>query len=459
MNNRLDTLSAPEPDGASTGIWPASVRREDGELSIGGISVHELVEEFGSPLYVLDEDELRGRCRAWKQAMDEAFADLAGAQVYYAGKAFLSVAVARAVSEEGLGVDTCSQVELMTALAAGVPGSKLGLHGNNKSREEIELALDAGLAHVVVDSLSELALVDAIAAERGQVADVMLRVTTGVHAGGHEYISTAHEDQKFGLSIAGGAARRAIEEASEAANVRLVGLHSHIGSQIQAVRGFEVAAEALLDLRATAIKELGIALDEVDFGGGYATRYTVLDDVPPPPSQFAHALAAVVEANVAQTGIAPPHVSIEPGRCIAAPAGVTLYTVGTIKTVQADDGPRRYVSVDGGMSDNIRPALYGADYTAALASRQPSEGVRSRVVGKHCESGDIVVRDVSLSANLARGDILAVPATGAYGRAMASNYNLLPRPGVVAVRGGKARWIVRREAPADLLALDVDYEA
>ena len=453
----LENLPAPEPDGSSDGPWPSSARRVGGEIAIGGIGVSELAAEYGTPLYILDEDVLRARARAWKEAMDEAFARLRGADVYYAGKAFLCVAVAKAVAHEGLAVDACSEGELRTALAAGVPGSRIGMHGNNKSREEVELALRAEVGHFVVDSLAELEFVDSIARDEGAVASVMLRVTTGVHAGGHEYMSTAVEDQKFGLSIAGGAAWQAVEKTVNAPNLRLVGLHSHIGSQILAVAGFRAAAEAVLRLRAEAVRELGIEIPEVDFGGGYGVRYTVLDSIPPSPAEFASILAEAAAANVEETGVPAPRVSIEPGRSIVGPAGMTLYTVGTIKTVEAEDGPRRYVSVDGGMSDNPRPILYGADYTAALASRAPSEGVRTRIVGKHCESGDIVVRSVSLPADLAAGDILAVPATGAYGRSMASNYNHVPRPGVVAVRDGRARWIVRRETVADILALDAGY--
>lgn len=455
----LENIAAPEPDGSLHGIWPVNLTRNgEGALEVAGVPVTQLAEDFGTPLFVIDEADMRERAAAWKQAMDAAFADLAGADVFYAGKAFLSVGVARWMGAEGLGIDTCSEAELETALRAGIPSHLLGLHGNNKSVREIEMALDANVAHLVVDSLAELALVEKVAAERGQVANIMLRVTTGVHAGGHEFIATAHEDQKFGLSIAAGTARRAIEETAASASLELVGLHSHIGSQILNLDAFTRAAEAVLTLRATAMRELGCEIPEIDFGGGYAVRYTVLDDLAPTPADYATALAAAVRAHVETTGLPAPHVSIEPGRSIAAPACFTLYTVGTIKPVQLEDGTsRRYVSVDGGMSDNIRPALYEADYTAALASRLPSaDTVRSRVVGKHCESGDIVIRDVALSAQLAPGDLLAVPATGAYGRSMASNYNMLPRPGVIAVKNGEARWLVRSETPADLLALDAE---
>ena len=457
MPMSLENLAAPEPDGSTSGIWPVTVRRVDGELAIGGVTVSSLAADFGTPAFVVDEEDARRRASAWKNAMDDAFADLADAEVFYAGKAFLSVAVARWMSECGLAIDTCSEGELRTALAAGVPGEKLGLHGNNKSRAEIELALDANVAHLVVDSLAELALVESIAAERDAVAQIVLRVTTGVHAGGHEYISTAHEDQKFGLSIAAGTAERAVEETLAAPHLQLVGLHSHIGSQILATEAFAKAAAAILELRRKVASSTGHVIPEVDLGGGYAVRYTVLDDVPPSPADYAKVLADAVRAHVEDSGLPAPRISIEPGRSIMAPSTVTLYTVGTVKSVQLDEGSRRYVSIDGGMSDNIRPALYGSDYTAALASRVPSaDTVRSRVVGKHCESGDIVVKNVGLSADLGPGDILAVPVTGAYGRSMASNYNMLPRPGVVAVRDGQARWIVRPETVQDLLALDTE---
>lgn len=451
----LENLAAPEPDGSASGLWPRTVCRRDGEIVIGGVPVRTIARDFGTPVFVVDEEDVRARAAAWKAAMDHAFSDLNGADVYYAGKAFLCGAVAQWMNELGIAIDTCSEGELRTALGVGIPGERLGLHGNNKSRTEIELALDAGVAHLVVDSLAELALVESIAAERDAIAPIVLRVTTGVHAGGHEYISTAHEDQKFGLSIAAGVAQRAIAETLGAPHLDLVGLHSHIGSQILSREAFVAAAQCVLELRAQTARTTGFVIPEVDCGGGYAVRYTVLDDVPPSPAEYAGALAQAIRDHCRTTGLEAPRVSIEPGRSIIAPSTITVYTVGTIKTVQLDEGTRRYVSIDGGMSDNIRPALYEADYTAALASRAPSEDtVRSRVVGKHCESGDIVVRDLALSADLAPGDLLAVPVTGAYGRSMASNYNMLARPGVIAVRGGRARWILRAETISDLLALD-----
>lgn len=452
----LETTPAPEPDGTTEGIWSLNTRRTDaGDVEVAGVRVLDIAREFGTPTYVLDEADMRGRARAWKTAMDDAFADLAGAEVYYAGKAFLSKAVARWMTEEGLNIDAASEGELRTALAAGVPGARIGLHGNNKSDAEIELALDEGIAHIVIDSLYEVDQVARLAAARGKRAPVYVRLTTGVHAGGHDFIQTAHEDQKFGLSVTTGAAQAAIEEITRRESLDFLGLHSHIGSQILSTDGFGKAAKVVLSVRQWAAEQ-GIDIPEVDFGGGYGVRYTSDDDVPPAPSDFAAILREAVREHCQETGMPAPRISIEPGRSIVAPAMMTLYEVGAIKDVQTDTGRRRYVSVDGGMSDNLRPALYDAQYTAAIVSRVANgEIVRSRVVGKHCESGDIVVHGVGLPSGVESGDLLAVPVTGAYGRSMGSNYNMLARPGVVAVHDGKAYEIVRRETIADQLALDV----
>lgn len=455
-------VSAPEPDGTPGGVWSTGVRRtRDGALAVAGADLREVAAEHGTPAYVLDEDDLRTRARAFAEAFASAFSPergLAGADVYYAGKAFLSVAVARWVHEEGLGVDTATGGELAVALRAGVPGAVIGLHGNNKSDEELTAALRHGVGRIVVDSLSEIDRVAALAAAAGVRAPVMVRVTTGVHAGGHEFIATAHEDQKFGLSLTSGAARKAVDEILAADSLELVGLHSHIGSQILDLAGFEAAARAVLTLRADVARTTGRLMPEVDLGGGYGIRYTAADAVPPAPREIAERLATIVRDRCADLGTAPPKVSIEPGRSVVGPAGLTLYRVGTVKDVALDGGAARtYVSVDGGMSDNIRPALYGAAYTAALANRRSdADLVSARVVGKHCESGDIVVRDVALPADVRDGDLLAVPATGAYGRSMASTYNLMPRPPVLAVRDGRTRAIVRRESLDDLLALDTE---
>ncbi|MCP1414637.1 diaminopimelate decarboxylase [Paenarthrobacter sp. A20] len=464
----LNALQAP--------LWAAGVGKNDaGEVTIDGITVSELKEQFGTPLFVMSESDFRSRARAFKDAFDAAFADICGGvDVYYAGKSFLCTAVASWVAEEGLRLDTCSGGELAVAARAGIEGSNLGLHGNNKSDAEINRALDMKLGRIVVDSLDELERVAKIASSRGEVAKVMLRLTPGVHAHTHEFIATAHEDQKFGLSMAGdsteeaglSAAEEAVAVATSYASIELLGLHCHIGSQIFEPDGFTVAAEKLLGFLAAMQAKYSILLPELDLGGGYGIAYTPVD-TPRPPAEIAQAMAAVVRSKCAELDITPPRISIEPGRAIVGSTTFTLYEVGTLKTVRVDapegeEGlknvtyPRRYVSVDGGMSDNARPVLYDADYSAILASRDSSAAPQlSRVVGKHCESGDIVVRDVYLPADVAAGDLLAVPGTGAYCWALSSNYNYLARPGVVAVRDGAARLIVRGETEEDLLNRDM----
>jgi len=442
--------------------WSTGVERVlDGSVVVAGVDVADLAARYGTPLYVLDEADLRSRARAFREAFERALAQVgARVDVYYAGKAFLSRAVARWVHDEGLAVDAATGGELAVALAAGVPGARIGLHGNNKSDDEIAAAIDAGVGRVVADSLVEIARLSAAAVARGVELPVMVRVTTGVHAGGHEHIATAHEDQKFGLSMAsdeGGdsPALSALLAVLDAPGLRLVGIHSHIGSQILEPGGFVVAARRVLELRAALASRSGVLVDEVDLGGGYGIAY-LPDDVPLDPERVAQEVATAVADATVRLGTPLPRFSVEPGRAIVGPAGLTLYTVGTVKPVRLDGGfVRTYVSVDGGMSDNIRPALYGARYHAEVVGRSSdAEPVPARVVGKHCESGDIVVHDVPLPADVRAGDLLAVPATGAYGRSMASNYNLVPRPAVVAVRDGAARVLVRRETVADLLALD-----
>ncbi|MEV0891414.1 diaminopimelate decarboxylase [Promicromonospora sp. NPDC050262] len=446
--------------------WSTGVGRlPDGALAVAGVDVRDLAAEHGTPAYVLDEADFRMRARAYRTAFEAAFGAVgAGVDVYYAGKALLTVAVARWAREEGLRVDTASSGELAVALRAEVPGAEIGLHGNNKSDAEILRALDAGVGRIIVDSLVEIERVARLAAERGVVAPVMVRVTTGVHAGGHEYIATAHEDQKFGLSVnaADGAespAMAALLQVLKHPELRLLGIHSHIGSQILDPDGFEAAARVVLRLRADLAERSGVLVDEVDLGGGYGIAY-LPGDVALDPERVAKDIAQSVAGVCQELGTSLPRFSIEPGRAIVGPAGLTLYTVGTVKpvTVSADDGAdftRTYVSVDGGMSDNIRPALYGAAYHAEVVGRtSAAETVLARVVGKHCESGDIVVHEVRLPADVRAGDLLAVAATGAYGRSMASNYNMLPRPPVVAVAGGASRVLVRRETEDDLLGLD-----
>lgn len=440
--------------------WSTGFSRSvDGVVSVAGVDVPTLAATHGTPAYVLDEADLRSRARGYRRAFETAFAEIgAGVDVYYAGKAFLSVAVARWVHEEGLRVDTATGGELAVALRAGIPGEDIGLHGNNKSDSEIARALAAGVGRIIVDSLVEIDRV-ADAASVEHPAPVMVRVTTGVHAGGHEYISTAHEDQKFGLSIhapsGDSPAMQGLLKVLSRPELRLLGIHSHIGSQILDPSGFEVAARAVLTLRAQLAERSGVLVDEIDLGGGYGIAY-LPGEVSLDPDRIAKDIASSVAASAHDLGTPLPRFSIEPGRAIVGPAGLTLYTVGTVKPVRIDDGSiRTYVSVDGGMSDNIRPALYGAQYHAEVVGR-PSDGptVLARVVGKHCESGDIVVHEVQLPADVRAGDLLAVAATGAYGRSMASNYNHVPRPPVVAVSDGSTTVLVRRETEDDLLALD-----
>lgn len=430
-------------------LWSRTARKVDGVLEVGGVPLTELAAAHGTPAFVLDEADFRARARAFRDGF-------AGYDVYYAGKAFLSIAVARWVAEEGLFLDVCSAGELLVAERAGVPMERVGYHGNNKTPAELERALRLGVGRVIVDSFTEIERLAELAALLGLPARVMVRVTAGVEAHTHEFIATAHEDQKFGFSISSGDAFEAARRVLAAEGVELVGLHSHIGSQIFDTAGFEVAARRVLALHQRIAEELGHVMPELDLGGGFGIAYTSQDE-PAEPAHLAGGLTAIVEQECRARGLAVPHLSIEPGRAIVGPAMCTLYRVGTVKPVQLDGGAvRTYVSVDGGMSDNIRTALYDADYSCTLASRgSDAPAVLARVVGKHCEAGDIVVRDEFLPADVAPGDLLAVPATGAYGRSMASNYNHALRPPVVAVRDGAARVVVRRETDDDLLATDV----
>jgi len=409
----------------------------------------EVAARFGTATYVLDEVDFRTRAVEFRDAFE-------GVDVYYAGKAFLCSALVQWIAADGLSLDVCTGGELAVALRAGMPPARIGFHGNNKSVDELEQALAAGVGKVVVDSVEEIDRLDALARAMDVTPRVLVRVTAGVEAHTHEYIATAHEDQKFGLSIAEGDAFAAVQRVLAAGSLRLAGLHSHIGSQIFDTSGFEVAARRVLALHARIVDELGVVLPELGLGGGFGIAYTT-QDTPQTPDVLAKGLLAIVEHECRALGIDVPRLSIEPGRAIVGPSTCTLYTVGTVKQVPLDGGAlRTYVSVDGGMSDNIRTALYDADYSCTLASRTTdATPALSRVVGKHCESGDIVVKDEFLPGDVAAGDLLAVPATGAYCRSMASNYNHVPRPGVVAVRDGIARAVVRRETVDDLLRLDV----
>jgi diaminopimelate decarboxylase len=413
-----------------------------------------LAVQYGTPLFVIDEDDFRGRCR------DMAAAFGGGANVHYAAKAFLCGEIARWVAQEGLSLDVATGGELAVALHAGFPAERIALHGNNKSVDELTDAVKAGIGYVVIDSITEVDRLDTVAGEAGIVQNVMVRVTVGVEAHTHEFIATAHEDQKFGLSLAAGAAMDAVRRVFASANLRLVGLHSHIGSQIFDAGGFELAAHRVIGLLRDIVAEFGVdktaQIDTVDLGGGFGIAYVAEDD-PPPVGELAARLAAIVHAESAAVGLPSPRLVVEPGRAIAGPGTITLYEVGTVKDVAVSGAAdRRYVSVDGGMSDNIRTSLYGATYDVRLVSRASSAApVLARIVGKHCESGDIVVRDTWVPDDLVPGDLLAVAATGAYCYSMSSRYNLVGRPAVVAVRDGRARLVLRRETVDDLLSLEV----
>ena len=517
-------------------IWPAATAvNAEGSIEFHGRTAESLLDEFGSPLYLIDTDEVVARARHFVRAAAEAF-NTSTTHVSFAGKAFLSKEVVRLVTEAGMFVDTCTMGEMKIALAAGVPGRRLVLHGNNKSDEEIALAIEQGFNKIVIDEPDEPARIAAIAKRLGKRARVMLRVTSGIHAGGHEFVSTAHEDQKFGVALlpAGadtaklgvlddltdvtpaGSNARLGEHASEVHAQRelqydikypydlshekvsegdrklaeamtmvadgpalavlkdiyrrqdvleLVGVHSHIGSNIHDADAFIQAAKRMMLLRKTFYATDAYTLPEVDLGGGYSVAYTDGEDSMDIDVELGRLADAVSTVNRA-LGMPAPVISFEPGRWTVAPTGVTLYRVGTVKPVQLngeakDKGgnpvtERVYVSVDGGMSDNIRPALYGSDYTARLANRKGSEQTKlCRVVGMHCESGDIVVNEVRLPADIKRGDILAVPVTGAYGRTMASNYNQALIPAVVGVGEAGAHVMIRRQTIDDLLSWDV----
>ena len=436
-------------------VWPRNVLRgDDGQVLVAGVGVTELAVQYGTPLFVIDEDDFRGRCRE----MAAAFGG--GANVHYAAKAFLCGEIARWVAQEGLSLDVATGGELAVALHAGFPAERIALHGNNKSVAELTDAVKAGIGYVVIDSITEVDRLDTVAGEAGIVQNVMVRVTVGVEAHTHEFIATAHEDQKFGLSLAAGAAMEAIRRVFACANLRLVGLHSHIGSQIFDAGGFELAAHRVIGLLRDIVAEFGVdrtaQIATVDLGGGFGIAY-VPDDDPPPVGELAARLAAIVHAESAAVGLPSPRLVVEPGRAIAGPGTITLYEVGTVKDVAVSGAAdRRYVSVDGGMSDNIRTSLYGATYDVRLVSRASSAApVLARIVGKHCESGDIVVRDTWVPDDLAPGDLLGVAATGAYCYSMSSRYNLVGRPAVVAVRDGRARLVLRRETVDDLLSLEV----
>ncbi|MFI5478602.1 diaminopimelate decarboxylase [Streptomyces rubiginosohelvolus] len=425
-------------------VWPASTARlPQGHLSVGGVSLAELADRFGTPAYVLDEDEIRARCRTYRAAFPQA-------DVVYAAKAFLSRAMVRWIEEEGLGLDVCSAGELELAHAAGFPPERMVLHGNAKSPRDIELALRVGVGRIVVDSPSEIARIAALTGPAGR-QKVMVRVVPGVSAGGHEKIRTGTDGQKFGLSLTDGSAQHAIARVLDQPQLELTGLHCHIGSQITDVKPYLVAVRRMVGLMARIKESHGVTLPELDLGGGHGVAYR-----PGEPAldltALARRLTAELTVGCAAARLPVPRLAIEPGRAIAAPAGVALYRVLAVKHT----GPTLFVAVDGGMSDNPRPALYGARYAPRPIGRPTTaEPVPATVVGRHCEAGDVIASDVPLPADVRPGDLIAVPVAGAYQASMASAYNLVGRPPVIAVHRGTARLLIRRETQEDLSRRDV----
>jgi diaminopimelate decarboxylase len=437
----------------SSNLKFTSENQYGGSLSIAGCSAEKLVKEYGSPIFVLDQDDFFVRTKAWQTALNESFGT---GKLYYAAKSFICVEVAKWLKELKVGLDVCTGGELAVALAADFPASDIEFHGNNKSVAEITTAIKNGVGTIVIDSFDELSRVAKIASDFKKVQKVYLRLTPGIDAHTHEFISTAHEDVKFGFSIASGDAQIAIDKCMAESSLNLAGIHCHIGSQIFEVSGFELAAQRLVSVLAAFRDKYSKELAELNIGGGYGIAYTK-NESGISPAQVIPAIAQVIKSECAKAKLSVPKVSIEPGRAIVGPTTTTIYVVGTTKSVTLENGAkRRYISVDGGMSENIRPALYGATYSVFLANRDSAaKAINSRIVGKHCESGDILISEIDMPEDVKAGDLLAIPATGAYGRSMASNYNHMPRPSVIAVINGTAREILRRETEDDLLNLDV----
>ncbi|ADK28626.1 diaminopimelate decarboxylase [Corynebacterium pseudotuberculosis] len=431
-------------------VWPRGARREaNGEVTVAGVSLSEMAERYGTPVFVVDEDDFRDRCK------DMAAAFGGAEKVHYASKAFLTRRIARWVEEEGLNLDIASLGEFQVALIANFPPGRITAHGNNKSEEFLRVLVSHRVGHIVIDSMTELERLEKIAAEAGVTQPVMVRVKPGIEAHTHEFIATSHEDQKFGFSLASGSAYAAAKRVIESASLYLIGLHCHVGSQVFDAQGFSLAAQRVLTLYSKIHSELGIDLEQLDLGGGYGIAYTE-DETPLDVTSVAQDLLAAVDDVARTLDIDAPEVLVEPGRAIAGPSTVTVYSVGTVKDVHVTDKQlRRYIAVDGGMSDNIRPALYEAEYDVRVINRNVAgDLVPSRIVGSHCEAGDILIHDRELPSGIIEGDLIALAATGAYCFAMSSRYNMMGRPAVVSVKAGQSRVMVRRETIEDLLALD-----
>ncbi|PWK64526.1 diaminopimelate decarboxylase [Streptomyces sp. CG 926] len=440
------TMSKVAADADDLSVWPASARRlPHGVLAVGGVCLAEIADRFDTPVYVLDEGEVRAHCRAYRDAFPDA-------DVLYAAKAFLSRAVVRWIDEEGLGLDVCSAGELELAVTAGFPADRVVLHGNAKSPHDIEAALRLGVGRIVIDSPSEIArLAAAVGVGTGGAQKVMVRVVPGIMAGGHEKIRTGTEEQKFGLAVSDGSAQHAIARILGLRRLELTGLHCHIGSQITDVKPYVAAVRRMVGLMARIRDTHGVVLPELDMGGGHGIAYR-----PGEPAldltALARRLRAELAASCAAAKLPVPRLAIEPGRAVTGPAGVALYRVLAVKRT----GERVFVAVDGGMSDNPRPALYGVRYAPRLVGRRSTAEPRTTtVVGRHCEAGDILAADVELPGDIHPGDLLAVPVAGAYQLSMASGYNMVGRPPVVAVHDGTARLLVRRETLADFRRRDI----
>lgn len=421
----------------------------DGHLTIGGYDTVALAAKYGTPAYVMDEGNIRQSCQQFKASIDEYYDG--NGLVLYASKAFSCKEIYRVVASEGLGADVVSGGELYTALKAGFPANRIYFHGNNKTREELVMALDAGVHRIVVDNLTELAVLDKLAQEKGKVVDILFRIKPGIDAHTHAFIRTGQIDSKFGLALENGEAMEAVREALSFQNVNLAGLHCHIGSQIHEIEPFELAAEVMLTFIKKIFDETGFLVKELNLGGGFGIKYTD-EDRPQKYIAYMQRVSTVVKKKAAQFGLPVPFVLIEPGRSIAAPAGITLYTVGAVKEIA---GVRNYVSIDGGMVDNPRYALYKSSYEVLVANRAaaPKDYVAT-IAGRCCESGDLIQENARIQKP-APGDIVAVLATGAYNYSMASNYNRIPRPPVVFVKDGESRVVVKRESFEDLVQNDL----
>lgn len=421
---------------------------EKGHLEIGGCDVADLASRFGTPLYIVDEALVRQRANEYVEAFKASGLKF---QVAYASKAFSVMAMCAIAEQEGLSLDVVSDGELYTALQAGFPAERIHFHGNNKTPDEINMALDAGIGCFVADNFLELQLLNALAGDKGKKVNVLLRITPGVEAHTHDYISTGQQDSKFGFDLGNGAARKAIEEAIALPNLNVLGVHSHIGSQIFEVEGFRMAVDKVADFAVQIRNDLGLTFKVINLGGGFGIRY-VEGDAPLPISEYVAAITGAIIENFTKAEFPLPEIWVEPGRSMVGDAGTTLYTVGTSKTIP---GVRKYIAVDGGMTDNPRPALYQSKYEAVLANRanEPVEETVS-VAGKCCESGDMLIWDLELP-KAETGDLLAVFCTGAYNYAMASNYNRIRRPAVVFVKDGQADLAVKRESLENIVCNDV----